>query len=386
MGSLVTLRPPLQVIVVRHPTFDAGKALAQAVVHRFVRPGEQVQDTGLGIPAFVRSKAHPGHAPLPRPISDAATDATLVVVLVCEGLVLDAAWLAWLDDLAAKPHVHLHAFKFDDTLRFDSLHFLRGRQAVTITATADDEEQWQAATAYELARRVEAQALSLLTQRASPPSLFVSYHGDSGSEIAETLWHVVTSEYRDLSPYVAHLSVRPNQEWAAHIRDGLLDASAVLSVVTEAYTSRPWCREEIHTARTPRLAADLDNCWHVTPIVAIDARAQDWARFMPELGGHRVLRWDPQRSREVIDRAVSDGLLATFHARWAEQYARADMTAAVISWIPDVRTLLRLEPHLAARGATSLLCPGLHVDAEERELIARALPSIALCSFGGTVS
>lgn len=118
--------------------------------------------------------------------------------------------------------------------------------------------------------------------------------------------------------------------------------SSVLCVLTDHYSSRPWCRTEA------RLAKELDR-----PMVVVDALTSQDVRSSPYLGNVPVLRWsapagDPGSARELAIRAVDLLVLETLrrlHARLEVERCAADGgPGTVLTTAPEPLTLLRRPP------------------------------------------
>jgi hypothetical protein len=103
--------------------------------------------------------------------------------------------------------------------------------------------------------------------------------------------------------------IASGSRFAKAIEDGVAD-SALLAVVTDAYSSRSWCRREILFAKR-----------HQRPFVIVDALREREIRRFPYAGNAPVLRWrdDP---RDVVDSLLRETLRHAYAEEMLRQRAR----------------------------------------------------------------
>ena len=103
--------------------------------------------------------------------------------------------------------------------------------------------------------------------------------------------------------------IASGSQFAKAIEDGVAD-SALLAVVTDAYSSRSWCRREVLFAKR-----------HQRPFVIVDALQQREIRRFPYAGNAPVLRWrdDP---RDVVDSLLRESLRHAYAEEMLRQRAR----------------------------------------------------------------
>jgi len=99
--------------------------------------------------------------------------------------------------------------------------------------------------------------------------------------------------------------IASGSRFAKAIEDGVTD-SALLAVVTDAYSSRSWCRREVLFAKH-----------HQRPFVIVDALQEREIRRFPYAGNAPVIRWrdDP---RDVVDSLLRE----TLRHAYAEEMLR----------------------------------------------------------------
>ncbi|MEM7202960.1 MAG: hypothetical protein AAF628_22060 [Planctomycetota bacterium] len=126
------------------------------------------------------------------------------------------------------------------------------------------------------------------------------------------------------------------------------DAAALISVVTDAYPSRYWCRREVELARTPKIAGDAGamTIWTVQPTIAVERAGPRWSRPLPQLAQVPRLGWTDShheqsaRLADVVDRLLLETLLIGYYRRRAEKTAKTvppppRTSVALTTWVPD---------------------------------------------------
>ncbi len=103
--------------------------------------------------------------------------------------------------------------------------------------------------------------------------------------------------------------IASGSRFARAIEEGVAD-SALLAVVTDAYSSRSWCRKEVLFAKR-----------HQRPFVIVDALQEREIRRFPYAGNAPVNRWrdDP---RDVVDSLLRETLRHAYSEEMLRQRAR----------------------------------------------------------------
>ena len=103
--------------------------------------------------------------------------------------------------------------------------------------------------------------------------------------------------------------IASGSRFAKAIEDGVAD-SALLAVVTDAYSSRSWCRREVLFAKR-----------HQRPFVIVDALQEREVRRFPYAGNAPVLRWRDE-PRDVVDALLRETLRHAYAEEMLRQRAR----------------------------------------------------------------
>ena len=121
---------------------------------------------------------------------------------------------------------------------------------------------------------------------------FISYATrdlDQDSEVVKQLVHSLKAD-QPVSPWMDAGKIPAGSDFREEIKQGICE-SAILSIMTDSYGSREWCRKEI------LLAKEL-----MRPIVVINAIQAHEVRSFPYMGNVPVLRWEqnPQAATDLL--------------------------------------------------------------------------------------
>lgn len=196
------------------------------------------------------------------------------------------------------------------------------------------------------------------------------------------------AELGQLRPWFDANELPPSYPWSSPMLEAArTNTAALVSIVTDAYPTRHWCRREAREARTPRRLGDFDPqrlvlAWTVQPTVAILHPGALWSAPMAQLAQVPHVGWaaatQKARVEDVIDRLLLEALLVEFYRRYAAIIQRAFGPAAsgapspegtesptrtesprsasqgcriaFITWVPEPWTLARLVGDLAEVG------------------------------------
>lgn len=327
--------PALHVYVAWHPLKDAGRPatigdrLADTIYERLCRDVSAPLSRGIGIPVFFRSIAQQG-AGAPMPIALDRADRTAVVVLANAEMVVSPTWQSYLRDLdqgvrAARAHAALLPVALDrEALNlgvFGSRNFVRyydmrgNRRCQLVT--------W---LAHELCR--------FLAPRSAPGSpqvgraairVFLSHAKQDGVSAALELKRKL--EMTPAARFYDAVDIVPGHEFDEELLKGI-DESTVLVLLTDAYSSRPWCRREVLRAKRSR-----------RPIVVVDMLRDHDQRSFPYVGNVPVVHWSGGNHDEVLRAALLESLRYSYHlermtALQAANHLPAD--AVLLARCPEV--------------------------------------------------
>jgi TIR domain len=157
-----------------------------------------------------------------------------------------------------------------------------------------------------LCRRVTEACLVRIRnpEKPRPIRIFMSYARRDGSLVAGEVRRALQS-YGHLSVFLDEHDLQPGEQW----RDGLVlelaQGAAMFAIVTDAYASRAWCREELRHFREPRQDKTL-NIWYLRPVYILDNLSGSSTRSMFEDGNAPAARWLPERSDDIVDDLIRE--------------------------------------------------------------------------------
>lgn len=311
-------RFPILVQFEFHPASTEAEAMAE-YLHTVLNDDAAVP--GLRIPTTFTPDDYSYMPPEPR-LSEEA-DSVLVVLLADNKLVAANARkgrsgkLTWGDYMVklrklcdeSTNHrllpvsLSLSAYPIDTRLK--DLNFLRA-------FTETNEEQRKKLVArrmlHLLIRRLRPHVAS---EDAPPVTIFLSHaKGDIDKQpgVVNSLINYLNAKQPEKTWFDSG-DIAAGSRFAKAIEAGVTD-SALLAVVTDAYSSRSWCRSEVLIAKR-----------HQKPFVIVDALQDREIRRFPYAGNAPVLRWreDPQ---DVVDSLLRETLRHAYAEEMLRQRAR----------------------------------------------------------------
>lgn len=384
---------PLALYVLWHPQARHASALAGEVYRWFHAASDDLLRSGMGVPVYFRSRPAGGGAREPLEIAAREAGFSVAVVLAEAHMVADAAWRGWLERLAHGERVFVipvaldpSAYRLPESLR--RLNFLRVDERDD--PPARDDEALLARRRPRLLRQLtEVIGRQLAARLAAPPgerpapppplTIFLSHAKKDGVEVAEALRASIQGRGR-LRAFFDDSDLPVGHAFAGELdRAAVAGSAAMIAVVSDAYAARPWCRREVALARRPRAEPEHPRCWAIQPVLAVDHLNAAATRGIPELGNATLIRWQPERALETVDLLMLEVLLGSYHRLRAREVPPAE-GRHVISWTPDLATLLALQ-RAAGPGLAEVAYPGHALPEAEAEALRQAFPDLRLRTF-----
>ncbi len=424
------IQSPLSIYVLFHQASEQGRKLAHDLHDWFRLKTDDGERSESGLPVWFRSvltEAAEDVQQITPPIDWKGAESNVVVVLADRHMVADRGWRYALHALTkpAKTKGRKTTSRNRLVLPVEvdpALHQLRflttDRNALRIgpplpegLTEKRDADRWKT----ELQRRArllrravtEAIARQFVFERGTDDapgrlSVFLSHAKRDGRQIAERLRDSLAS-YSQLDVWYDATDLPAGHAWRKPMTTAAGELAALVSVVTDAYPTRPWCRKEIETARRPHCLPGTSphtSIWQVQPTVAVHAAGAHWSRAMAHLVHVPAIGWGdetavPDRIADIVDRLVLEVMVTSFHRRlathWvaerAKQLADGGRHVALLTWVPEPWTLVMVLRELVRKNAgkrafTELvvvypghgLRPGEHVELQE---IAESLAELA---------
>jgi hypothetical protein len=339
--------PPLRIVVLFHPASKASRELALDIYRRFAASGGS---PGVRIPVAFAPK-RPGGAPPEDVALDAATH-TLVVALVDGRMAQRArpedrasadAWADLFVQLLGRATTGTAMHGLVPVCVDDGAFGLTPRLADRSFVRLDRFLADPARMSEELAFHVAAAALQLVAGRPlpgepmakAPIRLFLSH---AKADLPGAPAHPAEGPVYELLAYLAKgpvdgwydaKNIPRGKRFDEALREGVIACDVIVSILTDAYSDREWCRREALIAKRAGI-----------PLVMVDALRSEIPRLFPYLGNARTLRWDGGRSAAVVLAALIEALRHQ-HAV-AVLKLRAHANEIILGVQPETLTLLRL--------------------------------------------
>lgn len=430
----MNVRPsvPLCVYLIFHPDSPEAPRLAEWVFRWLRFDGE---GTMAGLPVYYRAALVGKPAQLTPKIEFAQATHNFLVPLVDDHLAVSDEWRAALAALLETPEggagkwfCHVLPVMLDRS--FDQLGHLFGAYNPLRVFAPDDpaapgpeavaavsKQAWQARVAARgprlrrhlteamvrelrsarLRGYAESRGKEFVGERPLPERLrvFISHAKRDGEEIALRIRDELASvsqlvPWFDVNDLAAgHGAAYPMSEAAAGSSGGMI------AVVTDAYSTRPWCRFEAECARRPRVRpappgadAGVVNAEpllvEAQPIVVVHSSGGSWSRGVGPLAQVHRIGWSerPGLVAEVVDRLLMELLLAEVNRAVVDAFGSGGgppswPSCVFLNFIPDAWQLAELAWSQAGRIASfwgkEFVYPGHRLRPVEHEELRRVL-------------
>lgn len=118
------------------------------------------------------------------------------------------------------------------------------------------------------------------------------------------------------------------------IESGVLECSALIAVLTDAWSSREWCRREMLEAKEAG-----------RPMIVVDAIESRVSRLFPYLGNVLTLRWRASLAPPAAGEHPDSAAWAETRAAWEREDAAAVLETALVEAVRHEHELVRLREH-----------------------------------------
>lgn len=341
MSSIPVARLPLQVCFFSAPRV-AQRALIEALEAGLAGdpPGQAVALTRPAVPTRLY------WTPEPVPWDEAST--TLVLAFIDEYALGTEAWRTWLEARATEAGPGRVFLPVALDARFTNLD-LDHRHALRLYETPDHFRDAPARILHRIWRTLRGEAKG---------RLFISHAKLDGEDKALAIKHYVEN-HTTLEPLFDRVSLLEGDRFDQQIQDQLRTACALIVVLTDAWSGRPWCQRELLFAKQAGV-----------PVVVIDAIEQAVPRTFPYLGNGLTLRWTDDLAT-VLHRVMLEATRDAFVDRHLEALRGA-------GWLPTGADTLDRAPELATverwAGELELVHPDPPLAQHEIHLLKRVAP------------
>lgn len=389
MSEPASYESDLGVYVVWHPEIKGkedvseGSELAGAIYSRFARDVKEPLARGLGLPVYFRSTPAAPPAPQPAPIDFTRARRTAVFVLVDAAMMLNPQWTQYVEQLqqsAGGEHRLFPVSLFDGALQFDpagtNWNYIRHH-------TFDDARKvpqlllW---LTHELCRFLGEPRPGVAATAGDPPSplpvkLFISHAKKDGQELAKNLrTRILETPAKEFFDAV---DIASGYDFGKEIEDHIGE-SVLVAVQSDAYSSRPWCRQEVLAAK--RLQR---------PIVIVNALEEEEKRSFPYLGNVPVIRWKGDNYNEIISLALLENLrflYTNLRVARLREAGRIKPDSGVLLRAPEILDCYDLirQPEDAAATAREprfVVYPDPPLGAEETKALSQFCPGVSFTTL-----
>lgn len=355
-----------------------ARPLVTEIFNWFQAPQEDMGRLGLGLPVYYRMRPFPDKGIRDIDLSDAQVN--IIVPFVDENMVADLMWRQYLDKLSEDAKKQQSGYIFPVPLHPSSYHLtsLSTLNFLRIDRASDSKDETPEEQQARRIRRIR-QRLTEVTCRTllrkldtdgqdKPITVFVSHAKADGLLVAEKLRNSIYN-YGQLQAFFDESDIPIGHEFANVLTDQARGTACMLTVLSDVYSSRPWCREEIVRARLPRLEEKDKNTWRVNPILAVDCLESALTHLIPELGNCPIVRWAADREGLIIDTLIRQLLITLYQRMNAQRIANrcSEQHQQILSWVPDpisIQSVLAEKPD-----ASEIIFPGHGLSGAERSLL-----------------
>jgi hypothetical protein len=416
-----TANPIPEIFILWHPACGLGELLARRI-YSWLRPGN-----GLGPQVFYRSvpspESSPGGLPLPLPGEPRNGHATsqpasrlsnlqVVLLLIDEQMIADAAWRYWLVQLGLSQSVRqrkiipiaLDSTAFNLPAGLRELNFLRPT-GVPLPPGGGTEEVREKIVRSLLKQLTELLCHLMLSRSYAVESRAVSNPGSQDDDVAPKikifLSHakadgtVPASRIRDYIYSQTQLAAfyDENDIPFASVFSRVLEndlepeeTAALIAVRSAEYANRPWCRRELASFRRPRqdkTPVGPAERWRLNPILVVDAvEGGRHSPGIPEIGNASLIRWANDlegQEEQIVITTLRDVMLSLFHLAVGRTLPE-DSDTIILNWLPDPTTLL-LIPRVKLNESLKVFYPGRGLSGLELDILDEFFPHLEFHSF-----
>jgi hypothetical protein len=259
----------VRLFVVWHPRYAGGEAAFKALYDWMGGPNRDLYRRGLGVPVQAWTSGADEDPPAAIPIEDQIL--TIVVPIIDSEFVGRKSWRDWVADCQGTARDSERLVVILPWAVHQAAALIPGIGLLQIlgSGTCDDRQ---------LCRRVTEACVVRVRdpKQLKPIRIFISYARRDGAEIANEVRRVLQS-YGHLSVFLDEHDLQPGEQWRKELLVGLSQGSAMFAIVTDAYASRAWCREELREFREPR-RDESDGVWYLRPARRVAGRRGRRAR------------------------------------------------------------------------------------------------------------
>ena len=377
--------PPFTLYVVWHPDFTRGDSIGNLLLDRFGSHRYRYVAGGDSVRVIFRNAAGPDSLePLPIDWNGAGT--TAVVVLLDDTLVGNTVWVHYVRNLAEQ------ADRTGFGTRLIPVAMEGGVLAIGLVEQAlrwhdwtgsNDEKERQLVREltdtfirmlrYQLARlRHTGDGHNALDDYLTNVRVFLSHskHDGHGEIVADAL-RTWLNDNAKAAPFLDVRNIPAGVPFDS-VLEHEVARSVMVTIYTDSYSSRDWCRREVLTAKRRRV-----------PMLVVDCLQDTDASSFPYLGNVPWVRMNPQ----TVDRLdyVAEHLLEEVFKDFlwqcrVESFRNAFPQTTFLARAPELISLTSISPESYGTGH-DIVYPGPPISAQEEQLFVDLAPNIRVYSL-----
>tara|TARA_R110001592_G_scaffold88299_11_gene260071 strand:+ start:489 stop:1610 length:1122 start_codon:yes stop_codon:yes gene_type:complete len=352
-----------------------GQKIANQLYSYYTRNINEALSRGLGIPVFYRTKAYEND--LPKKIDLNESERNAVILLVDTHAINN--WKEYVKDLQEQVDDSGNGnrlFPVSISTSFRNIgssvtesNFIRLHEIDTLPKRM---EKLKSQLTHELCRMLYGKPrISELTKTKlsdEPVTLFMSHAKKDGVSIAKEIKKIADVD-TSMNTFFDTIDIAPGHKFKNEL-EGNIEATALLAIQTDSYSSREWCRWEV-------LKAKKGN----RPIVVVNAVKEGEERSFPYLGNVPTIRWKTNSNKEILIKKILDFTLYEV-LRFIYTYKHLDnlkglqeLTGTkkpkILASPPELLTLLEKATETETKG-NIVIYPDPPLTSEELELLIDA--------------
>ena len=314
-------KEPLKLFIFWHKDFIEGKQYADLLFEEFSRHEYDFSGESLGIPiCFFNEPEYTVRSLIKN------TQKSAIVFLIDSKMALDSSWRKFAEDLIDFTEqekeviiypVAVNSFATAKNLsaKISKRNFIHLQNARSEGMTRDEEfaakvEYLKFELVHELSRLLYGRVrISETENRGIAPSvkIFLSHARVDGEEYAKKMNDAIA--HTALDRFLDVYSIPKGEKFEDAIRTDL-DASALLILYTDSYSSREWCQYEVLYAKSKG-----------RPIILVDLLERGESRRFPYLANVKTIHiGDKIDSKEIIKKILYEMLLETLKVKYNQLF------------------------------------------------------------------
>lgn len=281
------IKYPLNIFVVWHPNFQAGKKIAEELYSTFCRDYQNPLSRGIGIPIYFRYAKLEDNKPLEIDLSNSEKNA--MVLLIDDEYVLDENFRSYTEELSKKIDDNNRIFPISlcnkaysigcglSTLQFTdgTKFFEKDLNLQNIKDLEKSIKKIKTELLHDCSRLIlnfhPKQKDKEQHRIGSPVKLFLSHAKKDGESTTIKFKHFIEKNLK-LDVFFDTVDIANGYDFAEQFEQEIRH-SALVVFHTDEYSNREWCRREILIAKK-----------HKSPIVVVHNIIEGEKRAFPYLG------------------------------------------------------------------------------------------------------